>query len=74
MQVIREIIPIKDHKIKLEKEISFQAERAEIIIIPYRSNKSQKNNKLSSFFRLSPLHNLDLDIRHNKSSSRNIDL
>ena len=74
MQTIREVVSIKNHKIKFEKEVSSRVGQVEIVVLPYKSNQSQKNDKLSSFFRSSPFYNFDLDTERNKSSSRNIDL
>ena len=72
MQAIREIIKITNNIVKFKRKVDFDAEEAEIIILPHKMPKSKNSEKLSSFFRKSPLVNSDIDFGRNKDLSRNI--
>ena len=72
MQAIREIIKITNNIVKFKRKVDFDAEEAEIIILPHKRHKSKNNDKLSSFFKKSPFVNSDIDFGRSKDISRNI--
>lgn len=72
MEAIREYIKVVDHKINFTKQVPFDTEEVEVIILPCTEKRAPLKGSFVDFIRNSPLADEKIILERNKDHSRDI--